>query len=728
MRSMLVLAFLLGICQPAAAQHIGWQATFDEPGFGNGKYTPVFAKGMAHYMLGNGYFANIQQEFAPLAIADFPFFGIRARDVRGGIFVKFRIDDQWQKRWIVAAWKPQELGTRYVDLRQYGKSISGVWLNSQSDTDGAEWFLDWMGLMRSDNPLNVKILHPGALAKLPDHRALVFTLANGLDTEAEVVCTVAGPPPAYQKQASETRRLRPGQKARITLPTASEPGSKYRLSITDGKTGSIYHQALLTVPPVLESRMRIPSYRNTIYATQNLSAIELDCRANVLPPLLGELALSAGLFQGERLVRQLPPAPPQARLAIPVNALAVGEYAVVLELTHQGHRLAQTRMPLHVRAPHANEMRIDEHLNLLINGQPFLPVGLYSVPTQHLQLVAEAGFNSVLTYSSSTTQLKAYLDEAARVGLKAIVHSPGMWFGKGGEAKLRQAVGTLKDHPALLGWYLIDEPSTDRKGAAPADLARLYALMQELDPYHPTFTVYCRPVEFAAYKDTHDIFMCDPYPVGNGPLSFVAEWTELGKTAMRGEKPVHVVPQSFGSEKGPQVQWRIPTAAEEICMGYLALAHGAKALFYYRFDVQQYDKAKADLGKWPWPTIGYLPELRPKTWAGLVKMGGQMKRLAPIILSPEPKAKITVSPYEPALHVALREYRGTRYLFAVNPHEEPIEATITVAGLTTKVAHRLAEGSAGPAAGAVAEQDLPVTDGAFRDRFDKLAVHIYRFE
>ncbi len=60
---------------------------------------------------------------------------------------------------------------------------------------------------------------------------------------------------------------------------------------------------------------------------------------------------------------------------------------------------------------------------------------------------------------------------------------------------------------------------------------------------------------------------------------------------MRGEKPVHIVPQSFGSEKGPQTWWRLPTAAEEICMGYLALVHGAKGLFYYRFDVQQYDKS-----------------------------------------------------------------------------------------------------------------------------------------
>ena len=730
MRSMAALASVLGAFQLASAKHIGWQFTFDRTGFGQEKYNPAIANGMAHYVLEHGYLSNVQQEFGPLAIADFPYFGIRARDVRGGIYVKFRIDGQWQKSWAVANWLPRDFQTRYVDLREYGEKVSGLWLNSQSSVDGAEWFLDWVGLVKSDNPLNVNILSAGALTRLPDSRSLVFTLTNGLDAEAELVCAVEGLPPNLERNAGKPFRLSPGQTTQVSLATASEAGSRYELSVVDRNTEAVYYRAALVVPPVLEARVQSPSYRNAIYATQHLETVELRCGINVFPPASWELELNAMLLQGEKLLRQTASSirDSEAHLAIPVEGVDVGEYAVVIDLKHKNRRLARSRVPLHVRAPHPNEVRIDRNLNTVSNGKPFLPVGFYSVPTQYLQRVAEAGFSVVLTYSRGTEHLREYLDEAARVRLKAVVHSPALWFGENGEEKLRDAVATLRDHPALLGWYLIDEPSLERKGTAPADLARLYALMQELDPYHPTFTVYCRPEEFAAYRDTHDVFMCDPYPVGHQPLPYVAKWTELAKAAMAGEKPVHIVPQSFGSEKGPQVWWRLPTAAEEICMGYLALVHGAKALFYYRFDVQQYDKSLADQGKWPWPTIGYLPALWPETWAGFEKLGPQLKRLAPVILSPEPEAKITVTPEKPALHVALREHQGTRYLFAVNPHEDIIDARITVEGMTAETVQRLPEGSAGPAAESVTERYIAVKAGAFLDRFGKLAVHIYRLE
>ena len=152
-------------------------------------------------------------------------------------------------------------------------------------------------------------------------------------------------------------------------------------------------------------------------------------------------------------------------------------------------------------------------------------------------------------------------------------------------------------------------------------------------------------------------------------------------------------------------------------MGYLALVHGAKGLFYYRFDVQQYDKTLADAGKWPWPTIGYLPELQPATWAGLGKLGRQLRQLAPVILASEPKTGVTVSPRKPSLHVALREYEGQRYLIAVNPAEEAVAATMAVEGMKASKAEVLFE-----------DRQVAVNAGVLKDSFAKLAVHVYRFE
>lgn len=152
-------------------------------------------------------------------------------------------------------------------------------------------------------------------------------------------------------------------------------------------------------------------------------------------------------------------------------------------------------------------------------------------------------------------------------------------------------------------------------------------------------------------------------------------------------------------------------------MGYLALMHGARGLLYYRFDVQQYDKALADQGKWPWPTIGYLPELRPETWAGFERLGPQLARLAPVILSPEPETKVGVSPDDSGLHVALRQHEGAMYLLAVNPSEEAVDAAITVEGLAANAAEVVFEG-----------RRVPVNDGTFGDRFGGAGVHVYRFQ
>ncbi len=712
-------ALLLALLGPSCwAAHVGWECPFDSADFGDGKYAPLVADGVAHYTLEHGYIGNVQQEFPAVSLAEHPFFGIRARNLKGGIFVKFRVDGQWQKDWVIANWTPEQMETRHVDLRRYGGEVSGVWLNSQSSTDGAEWLLDWMGLVKSDNPLNVSIVTAGGRVTDPTQRALNFNLRCDLDAAARVICTVRGLPPDGEFIARQPVSTAPGQMHNVGMRVPAREGARYELSLADQDTGALYYQAILSVPTVLQVRMIAPGYRNAIYATEQVDEIRLGWRLNILPPTLRGLTLHTRLQQGERVIAQTETASSEfvAETALPAAGLAPGEYVVHLEARHGEQVLGHQALPLHVYPPHPNEVRVDADLALRVKGEPFLPVGFYSVPLKHLQTVAEAGFNSVLTYDSGTESLQGYLEEAERVGLKAVVHSPAVWFREDGERKLREAVAALRDKPGLLGWYLIDEPSSGNPGQTPEDLARLYALMQELDPYHPTFTVYCRPEEFALYRDTHDVFLCDPYPVGNRPLDFVAEWTEQGKQAMEGKKPVVIVPQSFGSEEGPQTWWRLPTAQEAICMGYLALVHGARGLLYYRYDVQQYDRALADQGKWPWPTIGYLPELRPETWAGFERLGPQLRELAPVIFAPEQEAQVSVSPDDCGLHVALRQHEGATYLIAVNPSEEAVDAAITVGGLVAGAAEVVFEG-----------RRIPVNDGTFGDRFEGAGVHVYRF-
>ena len=53
--------------------------------------------------------------------------------------------------------------------------------------------------------------------------------------------------------------------------------------------------------------------------------------------------------------------------------------------------------------------------------------------------------------------------------------------------------------------------------------------MQELDPYHPTFSVCCRPEELATHKDTHDVFMCGAYSAICRTMAFPRHFLSLDK-------------------------------------------------------------------------------------------------------------------------------------------------------------------------------------------------------
>ncbi|NQU11567.1 hypothetical protein HQ590_12300, partial [bacterium] len=380
MRSMIAGVMVASACMAGPPSQVGWQFSFDTAGFGGGKYSPIQRDGTAHYVLDHGYIANLQHEFPALGVAEYPFFAIRARDVKGGLFVKFKVDGQWQKHWVIGGWMPKECQTRFVDLRRYGDKVSGLWLNSQSSIDGAEWFLDWLGFVESENPLNISIMTAGGLARLPQGRNLCFSLRNGLGTDARLVCTVAGLRPDDGFRSHESVDAEANQSHSVAMPVPARPGARYELSVEDRDTKAFYYQKSLTVPPVVEARMVVPSYRNAIYATQKLHRVRVACKLNVLPPIADGLNVRTRLMHGDKTVREAetPHREAEARLEVPCQGLSAGEYGVEIELRRGDQVLGRQRLPLHIYGPCPNEVRIDEDLNTVVSGRPFLPVGFYS--------------------------------------------------------------------------------------------------------------------------------------------------------------------------------------------------------------------------------------------------------------------------------------------------------------------------------------------------------------
>ena len=84
--------------------------------------------------------------------------------------------------------------------------------------------------------------------------------------------------------------------------------------------------------------------------------------------------------------------------------------------------------------------------------------------------------------SVTTEELRGFFDRCGQVGLRVIP-----WMDRRiPRERFRAHIEALKQHPALLCWYVYDEPHGE--GFAEAD-ARL-ALAKELDPARPAFINY----------------------------------------------------------------------------------------------------------------------------------------------------------------------------------------------------------------------------------------------
>ena len=114
------------------------------------------------------------------------------------------------------------------------------------------------------------------------------------------------------------------------------------------------------------------------------------------------------------------------------------------------------------------------------------------------------GFNMISPYQTILPETfkdrKAYMDRCAQIGMK--VHYNLLSLAGGGgidsrikglnaEEKKERLVSEIKafmDHPALLAWYISDEPNGYK--IPPETLEELYSIIKKTDPWHPVSMVF----------------------------------------------------------------------------------------------------------------------------------------------------------------------------------------------------------------------------------------------
>jgi hypothetical protein len=283
----------------------------------------------------------------------------------------------------------------------------------------------------------------------------------------------------------------------------------------------------------------------------------------------------------------------------------------------------------------------------------FFPVGIYHASPEALPEIQAAGFNTVQSCDADPDHLKRMAAICNRLGLKFLPtfcsYQPEMSRELGGR-------------PEILGFYIADEP--EGRGVRPEKIQSLKTSLQQDHAKVLTAMAILRPQMTSLYRQASDIFLLDPYPVPNMPMTWLADvFEEAGKYVPR--ERLWAVIQAFGGEKWRKDGWpRRPTYLEMRCLTYLALAHGAHGLFYF-----SYPEAKED----------------PAAWESLTSIVKEFRQLRSWLLLPNAPTKLQIemtSPFKadaagnPAVHFCQKQRQGEHLLVLVNVIDQPVSCLI----------------------------------------------------
>ncbi|MCL3779976.1 hypothetical protein EMN47_06195 [Prolixibacteraceae bacterium JC049] len=317
-------------------------------------------------------------------------------------------------------------------------------------------------------------------------------------------------------------------------------------------------------------------------------------------------------------------------------------------------------------APKPNEVKVDYLTGgIVVDDAPFYPFGFYTsskmgdLPLQEVY----NGFNFLAAYQKiddeTLAQRKAYMDRCAELGMKVHYHLNSIIgsghnkgsFGISAEEQqrrdelLKKEVEMFKDHPALLCWYLNDEPLG--QGRSPKEIERAYQMVKSIDPYHPISIVFMMPERANEFENAMDIAMTDPYPVP-GPISKVGEAVEHLRKHFQYKKGIWLVPQAFG---GGEMWKREPSPRELRAITYTGLVEGAMAMQAF---------------------IRKAPNLRPKskvTWMSYAEAGLEIQSLLPWLSSEEGSIELETG-YE-SIKARAWKYKGSWLVAVVNQQNRP---------------------------------------------------------
>jgi hypothetical protein len=353
---------------------------------------------------------------------------------------------------------------------------------------------------------------------------------------------------------------------------------------------------------------------------------------------------------------------------------------------------------------------------VLIGDKHRFPVGIYQVTEADMPRVKSAGFDFVHNYQWEGSQdddaARAYLDAVQRNGLMAFVGFDRGASSHNGLCQLNlehvsRRIAALRDHPALLAWYLFDEPDLSHQYVAPQNLLRLYEHIHKLDPYHPVIVTFAVGDSPSKYPRCYDVYWTMVYrttekldekmrrdraAIGDAPLMAICHCYDQKQTQVlrAGESANDAAFQ-------PDLRWMRANACT-------ALANGSSAMCWWWFG----NHRKSFL------SVGDVPQ----AWGWLTQVVRELRELEPVLTAEGKRVEVTVSPQDLPLRVWARAVGKRITILTANCQEKSFEAVLTAPGFP----------SSGEAAVRFESRKVLITDGKLKDSFAPLQPHVYEIE
>lgn len=361
----------------------------------------------------------------------------------------------------------------------------------------------------------------------------------------------------------------------------------------------------------------------------------------------------------------------RAEIPLSLAALPIGFTTLRGVLSRGSETLGSATCEVLLAEPKPNGVAIDQRSHsLVVKGLPFVPQATYAdiqSVDEVIEQEAQQGFNLVSPYLSNDIatrranreQFRQFMDRCAQLGIYVQL---GMLLASREPqdeekwAFVKEEVEYFRDHPALLTYYLADEPELG--WATPEQCEAAYRRLKELDPWHPVTMVFCQSAAALRYSKGMDICMTDPYPIPNGPITQVVDFCERIRGDLSDCMPLWVVPQAFG---GGEWWRREPSRQEERAMTYLALIHGARGIQYF---IRR-------------PVVGNPTS--PDLWSECRRLMLELSQLVPALSSAEagPAARAA----QPQVHVAAFRERGAVTVLCANVANQPLPLELTLEGM-----------------------------------------------